>query len=500
MRILVADDESLVRYGLVSILGDILGDSPEIIEAENGLELIEKARESRPHMAFVDIRMPKKDGLESISAARPHSPGTLWVMLTGHADFSYAQKAVKLGAEDYLLKPADPEELKTLIGRLTAKIRERQRRGNRELEAKVAAVLGDTTSIRFDTYFDKPRIWQACMVVWDSLLTHEEILRRRRLFAGRLVAALDEGYDDSGSVVSMRDGSLLVVLTMPAGAMTVDQAARIWRRRFEALRTETGDITGEGIGDTWLLTRAVREPDELFREIEMLDEEAGLRFLRRSDPMTEYAELARHAGSERFLKIAVTLQDLRDAIAFGHEADFHGLTHRLADAVRGLADGGFVQGGPAWFARYAVPLTPPVPEDLDALARRLHDESHRLFSAAGRDPADAAGSTPRSLVERAMAVLERRYRENIGIGQIAERLGVTPNYLSTVFKKETGTNFTRRLTELRLDKSKELLLKADANVGEVARSLGYQSGRHFTRLFKDRFGKTPSEWMAGARD
>ena len=207
--------------------------------------------------------------------------------------------------------------------------------------------------------------------------------------------------------------------------------------------------------------------------------------------------MVRHAGSERFQKTANILQDLRDAYTLGQEAEFHVLSHRLEETVRNFPDNEFIQDGPAWFAQFAVPLPPPMPADFADLARRIREEGHNFFSdAAIRTANRDAGETPQTLVERAMKILERFYRENIGIGQVAERLGVTPNYLSTVFKKETGMNFTRRLTELRLEKSKELLHRGEANVGEVARSLGYQSGRHFTRLFKDRYGRTPSEWMA----
>ncbi|RKX96031.1 MAG: DNA-binding response regulator, partial [Spirochaetes bacterium] len=55
MRILIADDETLVRYGLVSVLQDLLPQSTEIIEAGSGVELVEKTREYHPHIAFVDI-------------------------------------------------------------------------------------------------------------------------------------------------------------------------------------------------------------------------------------------------------------------------------------------------------------------------------------------------------------------------------------------------------------------------------------------------------------
>ena len=117
------------------------------------------------------------------------------------------------------------------------------------------------------------------MVIWDSLLPHEEILRRRRDFAGRIIGELDTYDDSSGSVVSMKDGSLLIILTKPFGNQILNEIAPLRPSRFELLRSITGNLSGEGIGDTWLLTRAVKEPEELFREIEILDEESILRFL-----------------------------------------------------------------------------------------------------------------------------------------------------------------------------------------------------------------------------
>jgi len=496
VRILVADDEALVRYGLVSVLRDILSDPPIIIEAANGRQLVEQVRDSRPHIGFVDIRMPKMEGLEAIAQASRHAPNTLWVVLTGHADFGYAQTALKLGVEDFILKPVDPAELKTLMDRLKLKVHARQRMGNRELEAKVAAVLGDTTSPGFDPYFEKPRFWQAAMVVWDSLLADDELARRRREFAGSVVARLDTEDEFSGCAVSMKNGALLIVLSMPAGGMAMDRVIDLWHRRIAALRAETADLCGDAVGDTWLLTRVVQDAEELFGEVDDLDRDAVLRFVRHPGVLMEYGDFCGRGRSQRFRPVAEILEDLRTARDFGTEADFHGLTHRLLNSVDVLTDEAFVDRGPAWYARYVLPIRGTPPESLEDLARRIHDESHVVFTA-DRDESDAASFD--SLAARAVDVMERRFRESIGIADVAEELGVSPNYLSTLFKKETGVSFTRRLTGLRLEASRRLLSRPDANIGEVARSLGYQSGRHFTRLFKEEYGRTPSEWIAERR-
>ena len=517
MRILVADDEALARFSLISILEDLLEEPPTILEASNGRELVERTKESRPHIGFVDIRMPHMDGLEAISEARRFAPRALWVIVSGHGDFENAREALKLGVEDFLVKPVDPDELRNLIGRLTTKARNRQRRGNRELEAKVSAVLGSTASPEFDDWFSRPRFWQAAMIFWDTAAPDEDLMRRRRRYAGRLQAILDEGDDYSGCVVSCSEEALLAVLSMPTGGLPdhrsegatewwsfgshvegglpMDMVINLWRRRFESLRLAGRDITADDIGDTWLLTRVVQDPVELFREVESLRNGGGLRFIHRPAEMGEYSDVTARVATSRFLELAETLKDMRDVYLYGAEDDFHGLAHRMQEQLEKQEDGFHPIGGAAWYSRFVVPLAPPLPADLGDLATRLHDESHSLFS--GRPTAVTEESGGRTLADRALEVMNRRYRETVGIAQVAEELGVTANYLSTVFKKEIGTGFTRKMTELRLSKARDLLSRPDANIGEIAQSLGYQSSRHFTRLFKDRFGITPSRWMAG---
>jgi two-component system, response regulator YesN len=118
MRLLVADDERMARFVLRSFL-DELGFAPESIEeAANGNELRDSACGRRPDCAFVDVRMPGMDGLSAIEAAAPSCPGTRWVVVSSYADFEYARGALRLGVDEYLLKPVKLEELSACLGRL----------------------------------------------------------------------------------------------------------------------------------------------------------------------------------------------------------------------------------------------------------------------------------------------------------------------------------------------------------------------------------------------
>jgi len=110
MKILICDDEPMVRLGLISMLDEIEPNTHDYIQVENGLELIEAVSE-HPDIAFVDIQMPLLDGLGAIEKAREKSPATRWFLVTGHSKFEYAKKAISLGITDYLLKPVGVQDI-----------------------------------------------------------------------------------------------------------------------------------------------------------------------------------------------------------------------------------------------------------------------------------------------------------------------------------------------------------------------------------------------------
>ena len=118
MKLLVADDERPARFVLRSLLEEqgFLADA--ISEASDGLSLVEAAVSIRPDCAFVDVRMPGKDGLAAVEEAAPSCPGTRWVIVSSYAEFEYARGALRLGVTEYLLKPVRPAELASCLLRL----------------------------------------------------------------------------------------------------------------------------------------------------------------------------------------------------------------------------------------------------------------------------------------------------------------------------------------------------------------------------------------------
>lgn len=118
MNVLIADDEPLLRSHLRKLLEKLLTDATEIVEAEDGFQVLECLREHTFDVAFLDIRMP---GLSGMELAERFPEATQLVFVTAYDQ--YAIEAFEKGAIDYLLKPVEPSRLSITIERIRAKMR-----------------------------------------------------------------------------------------------------------------------------------------------------------------------------------------------------------------------------------------------------------------------------------------------------------------------------------------------------------------------------------------
>ena len=138
MILLIADDDRLARFNIKSMLGELLGDSGDIfLEARDGAEMVRLCGENRPDIAFVDISMPCMSGLEAIAQCKECSSETEFVLVSGYSDFQYAQKAIRLGVNEYLLKPVDAEQLGAVLDKLVSKVRKKKETSNSRFQLKV---------------------------------------------------------------------------------------------------------------------------------------------------------------------------------------------------------------------------------------------------------------------------------------------------------------------------------------------------------------------------
>jgi len=122
IKVLVVDDETLVRRGIVLETDWNSLNCMVVAEASNGIEGLEAVEKYNPDLIICDIKMPQMSGLEMLNKLRADGYKTPVIFLTAYSDFQYAQKAIKLSASDYLLKPFEDGELEKAVVRITDKI------------------------------------------------------------------------------------------------------------------------------------------------------------------------------------------------------------------------------------------------------------------------------------------------------------------------------------------------------------------------------------------
>lgn len=110
-KVLLADDEYLEREALKIIFHEAMEDMTVVGEASNGRRAVELCEAHDPDLIFMDIKMPGMDGLEATEIIKNRDKGKVVIILTAYDNFNYAQKALKAGADDYILKPARPEDI-----------------------------------------------------------------------------------------------------------------------------------------------------------------------------------------------------------------------------------------------------------------------------------------------------------------------------------------------------------------------------------------------------
>jgi DNA-binding NarL/FixJ family response regulator len=135
IRVLIADDQRVVRDGLSMLIGLIEG-VEVLATAADGLEALELAREHRPDVVLMDLRMPRMEGAEATRAIREELPATQILVLTTYADDESLFPALQAGARGYLTKDASAEEIEQAVRAVAA--------GRTHLDAAVQQRLLET--------------------------------------------------------------------------------------------------------------------------------------------------------------------------------------------------------------------------------------------------------------------------------------------------------------------------------------------------------------------
>lgn len=493
VKLVIADDEYLIRASLVSMINDFESSWDIVGEATNGEELVKLVREHKPNIAIVDIRMPKLSGLEAIRIGKEESPLTKWVILSGFSDFTCAQEAMKLGASEYLLKPINPSELEHALFTTYKDNKEVSILLNQQFENSLFALCNGLTTIKNE---DRSSLFHygwftGATILWDTAISGK-----------RLTELQSEFYDELRLSIynQLEYGMNVAMLALPNGELAVigawdcnkcPEGRQYVYRFFENMKLISERYSNNEVKVTTLQTNDCHGFEELNGRLEQLQRWSCLRVVCGIGQSLDYHDLKKEASIPVRVLSSTLLCSIRN-----HSQDRIYLHYQKSvgelEAVLHKADPlskETMRKSIILFLRYTLgaDISPNASDHQWLLGLKSYGEN---FLREKKMKEHSSGD----LIKQVTSYIEEHYMDDIGIGLIASQLNVTANYLSALFQKKTGVMFVKYLTNLRMLKAKELLIHTNLQVKQVAEMVGYYSTRHFTKLFTEAYGSYPSDY------
>lgn len=502
MRIVIVEDEVKIREGMGKMIRSFTGHLivGEAADGEEGLDMI---RRFNPDLIITDIRMPKVDGLEMVRRLKQEKNSAHIVILSGYSEFDYAKKAIHYGVDDYLLKPLSVEDVQEMLGRiqeLLFKEREmKQDLGETRLQSLLLGSLEDTPEnlkkLREACQFEEDMKY--CMMVGYIGCAGGEY----RNLVEEKTGELKEKFSDLKIfLVYQEDCQIYVCLVGGLETRRLQEMEQAFYHRllFHYQGTSTGpvwartSVTLENLGRAfqtlkgWLSYRLVlEETGWLTREVI----EAW-----KPEPFVYPAELGNR------LKNAVC-QENTDKIKGESQAFLEYMRKKPYE--------------PEEVRRAFIRIYQLALDTLWDLDRNLYEHLkntsvlHQMENAvtwkememafadmteAMTGPKVKREDISNFVIKKAINYIRENYQEGITQEEVSRKLDITPEYLSTLFNREMGINFSTFLKQFRISHAKRLLKGTEMKIYEVAQAVGYNDAKYFARVFKEEQGLSPADY------
>ena len=523
--ILLVDDEEAVRHSIKDLTPwqEYGFSMPQ--EASNGMEALEMIAENIPDVIITDIRMPYMDGIQLIKEVRENYSETVEVIfLSGYDEFTFAQTALSLNAAEYVLKPVSVESMSALLSRIRKRLDEDVARvSDRE---KLEAFYRDA----FNIYKEKFLV----SLITPTRRKDETILISKAseygvplhgtMFAVSVVdlpletlpsvamaEIVEEDATDSGNMLSFQYENQIVIIF--SSEMTKDFAPLFIKQINRSLLLLQSRLIhyfshpfSIGIGEVVFQIRSL--PESYRSAMEALH--YTYFYPEQHIISIGYIERVDRASEEKDLSDLKT--ELVMALKFGTEEETETKVHAFFPGLTETAD---IQSTALSIITIISEICTSYGQNIASLldgedlfialshantASRAEELTRRLAVAANRMASGARENSHIQFVEKAKRIIKERYMEStFGLEQVADEISVSPAYFSTTFKKETGLSFVQYLTNVRLEKAKEMLKNTDAKTYEIAEATGFSEPNYFSFTFKKNIGLSPSHYRAEKR-
>lgn len=530
--VIIVDDEPLIRIGVKSCIPweeygfEVAG------QAKDGKKAIELIEQVNPDIVITDIKMPNMDGIELIAYLRENYPKVKSIVLSCYNEFDYVRQALKLGAEDYILKLSmEPENLVEVLLKVKQRIDEDREKSSiqnsitdklwrnkyliredyfRKLIA--GSISGEKLEKELQDFnFDAAHYRVICCEVDDY---HEAIIRSniddRYLLKFSLLNILDECIKAfcGGDVIELEENSYIIILSMDK-EIDEKRCAQI----ADELCHKINDVLKMYLNITFSF--GVSEIFEDYEEIK-----------KQYKSSSKCLKSKFYEGKHRVIHACNAIQFNDRILALSHEEE-----SRLVSSL-GMLD---CDGAKNVIVSFVSKIQSQKKDEPLSVRRGVVGIIHFLFKYARqyddklglftdcmeKSPFDMVGlldtladieeymkrfleqymqrlsdireKSERWEIAKIKDYISKHVEEDIALEKAANICNISKSYFSTIFKSETGESFTDYLNRVKIQRARELILEEGLRAYEAAFAVGISDESYFSKLFKKYLGINPSE-------
>ncbi|MEK3909999.1 response regulator [Paenibacillus sp. FSL H7-0331] len=508
-KALIVDDEKIEREG-VKFLIEKLELTLQTEEAENGVKALEYLQTHEVDILFTDIRMPFMDGLALATKAKMLYPKLKVIIVSAYGDFEYAKQAIHIQVVHYLLKPVEVSEFLEVVTEVVRLCDEDREQRARSQQLQQVYEIGNRY-VQEQMLFDLLYGTQSADKV-GTALNHQGWLKEGTTFRLLLLDTRKKLFDTVGEGLQLQLTSALpwdcmylnlneyqsVLFVRLEGTWDKTQLEPYGKKLQEFLiahyEADSVIVFSGLLNDLQLVPAEYQEMEKileckfflpasavLFSEVmctSLQDVPADL------NNMLE--EISRYISYSESHLILDAIERLFTELHFNNQLSTIYVKYICAEVAKKYVDS-FNRDTNMSFQWFAEQIFK------SGSLMQLKDLMIQLVEERSKPAVEPS----RKVIGEVLKWIHRDYQKDIGLESLADKAGLSPSYLSHLFKKETGSSLIKYITSYRLEKAGELLRTTNMKIADITNEVGYTSFAYFCSIFKNYYGKTPAKYREG---
>jgi len=536
-KIMIVDDEYLERKALSIILKNrcTIKKEIEIVgTASNGEEAVEIAKKNKIDIIFIDIKMPKKDGLQAIKEIKNILPESRFVIMTAYDEFEYVQEALKLNIEEYLLKPVKPAKVNSVIKKINKKIdkRREEEKVKEKMKEKLDMVLPyikmsfvfDLIFLDIETieeikertsFFNIKDLPSAVMIADIDKFARRTINQdeiERQLLKKKVFNIIKNFAVDYPSLMIVPMSSDKIIILYFGDAKYKNKHIKNWLRQIaekmvDNIKEKTDFTITIGIGsyynDPKIVDRSYYEALGAIRNSFLLKEKSVIHWedVKNNDyedlayPYDIELKLLEKLKSNKLSQLSNLIDTLFANWKINDNFNSMIVKSRLLELM-GVLSRAAVEAGAKY--KNVSPLNYKYIKDLFDINTviDLKQWLNSLCINLSEKIDEVDEEFKEKIIYEGVKYINSNYTNDISLNEAAEASNLSAHYFSRIFKKEMGCTFKEYITELRMEAAKRKLNKENENISNIAKEIGYNNPGYFSRVFKEYEGVSPSTYRS----